>query len=134
MSPVTTAFDRMPSRVRNIFICSGVVFCASSRMMNESLNVRPRTNASGATSIVPRSASRPKCPGSSISYSASYSGSQVRIDLLRDVAGQEAEPLPRFDGRTREDDALDLLVPQRLHRHRDGEVGLAGAGRADRRT
>ena len=42
-----------PIRVRNIFICSGVVFCASSRMMNESLSVRPRMNASGATSIVP---------------------------------------------------------------------------------
>ena len=29
-------------RVRNIFICSGVVFCASSRMMKESSSVRPR--------------------------------------------------------------------------------------------
>ena len=33
MSPVTTIFELKPSRVRNIFICSGVVFCASSRMM-----------------------------------------------------------------------------------------------------
>jgi hypothetical protein len=31
-----------PSRVRNIFICSIEVFCASSRMMNASLSVRPR--------------------------------------------------------------------------------------------
>ena len=31
----------------------GLVFCASSRMMNESFNVRPRMNASGATSIMP---------------------------------------------------------------------------------
>ena len=54
-SPVTTTFEPKPSRVRNICICSGVVFCASSRMMNESLSVRPRMNASGATSIVPRS-------------------------------------------------------------------------------
>ena len=37
MSPVITAFESNPSRVRNIFICSAVVFCASSRMMNESL-------------------------------------------------------------------------------------------------
>ncbi len=57
-SPVTTIFEPKPSRVRNIFICSGVVFCASSRMMNESLSVRPRMNASGATSMVPRSISR----------------------------------------------------------------------------
>ena len=52
-SPVTTILLPNPSRVRNIFICSGEVFCASSRMMNESLSVRPRMNASGATSISP---------------------------------------------------------------------------------
>ena len=58
MSPVTTAFEPKPSRVRNIFICSEVVFCASSRMTNASFSVRPRMNAIGATSIVPRSSSR----------------------------------------------------------------------------
>ena len=42
MSPVTTIFEPKPSRVRNIFICSGVVFWASSRMMKASLSVRPR--------------------------------------------------------------------------------------------
>lgn len=31
--PVTTALERKPKRVKNIFICSGVVFCASSRMI-----------------------------------------------------------------------------------------------------
>ena len=41
MSPVTTIFELKPSRVRNIFICSGVVFCASSRMMNESFSFGP---------------------------------------------------------------------------------------------
>ncbi len=66
-SPVTTILDPKPSRVRNIFICSGVVFCASSRMMNESLRVRPRMNASGATSMVPRSMSRLTTSGSSMS-------------------------------------------------------------------
>ncbi len=55
MSPVTTIFEPKPSRVRNICICSGDVFCASSRTMNESFSVRPRMKASGATSIVPRS-------------------------------------------------------------------------------
>src|SRR5436305_2822602 len=38
-SPVTTTFEPKPSRVRNICICSGLVFCASSRMMKESLSV-----------------------------------------------------------------------------------------------
>ena len=58
VSPVTTAFDPKPMRVRNIFICSGVVFWASSRMMKLPLSVRPRMNASGATSTVPRSSRR----------------------------------------------------------------------------
>ena len=40
--PVTTTLEPTPMRVRNIFICSGVVFCASSRMMKESSSVRPR--------------------------------------------------------------------------------------------
>ncbi len=54
-SPVMIAREPKPSRVKNIFICSRVVFCASSRMTKESFNVRPRMKASGATSIVPRS-------------------------------------------------------------------------------
>src|SRR5262249_36844162 len=52
-SPVTTTLEPKPSRVRNICICSGLVFCASSRMMNESFRVRPRMKARGATSIAP---------------------------------------------------------------------------------
>ena len=54
-SPLTTAFEPKPMRVRNIFICSLVVFCASSRMMKLSLSVRPRMKASGAISMAPRS-------------------------------------------------------------------------------
>lgn len=53
MSPVTTIRERSPSLVRNIFICTGDVFCASSRMTNALASVRPRMNASGATSISP---------------------------------------------------------------------------------
>jgi hypothetical protein len=71
MSPVTTAFESKPRRVRNIFICSGVVFCASSRMTNESFSVRPRMNASGATSITPRSIQRWARSKSVMSWSAS---------------------------------------------------------------
>ena len=52
-SPVTTTFELKPIRVRNIFICSLVVFCASSRITNESFRVRPRMNAIGATSMTP---------------------------------------------------------------------------------
>ena len=60
-----------PSRVRNIFICSGVVFCASSSTTNESLSVRPRMYASGATSIVPAASSFGTSSGSIISLRAS---------------------------------------------------------------
>ena len=42
-----------PSRVRNIFICIDVVFCASSRITTAFDSVRPRMNASGAISISP---------------------------------------------------------------------------------
>ena len=50
-SPVTIMRPPSPRRVRNIFICIGVVFCASSRMMAALRKVRPRMKASGAISI-----------------------------------------------------------------------------------
>ena len=56
---------------------------------------------------------------------------QVGVDLGHEVAGQEAEPLAGLDRGPGEDDAVDLLGLQRLHRHRDGEPALAGAGGAD---
>jgi len=74
MSPVTTIVEPKPRRVRNIFICSRVVFCASSRMMNASLRVLPRMYASGATSMVPASMSLGIDSGSTMSCRASYSG------------------------------------------------------------
>ncbi len=131
MSPVTTTFELKPMRVRNIFICSGVVFCASSRMMKLSLSVRPRMNASGATSTVPRSSRRCAPSGSTMSYERVVQRAQVRVDLGHQVAGQEAQTLTCFDGGPREDDALDLLALQRLHRHGHREPALARAGRAD---
>ena len=74
MSPVMTIFELKPRRVRNIFICSGLVFCASSRITNESLSVRPRMKASGATSITLRSRWVATFSGSIMSCSASNSG------------------------------------------------------------
>ena len=41
-SPVTIILLRSPSRVKNISICEGVVFCASSRITTASFSVRPR--------------------------------------------------------------------------------------------
>ena len=131
MSPVTTAFDPNPRRVRNIFICSDVVFCASSRMTKASLSVRPRMNAIGATSIVPRSSSRVAFSVSIMSKSASYERPQVRVHLLLQVARQEPELLARLDRRPRQDDAAHLLGDEVAHRLRHRQVGLAGAGGPD---
>ena len=118
-------------RVRNIFICSAVVFCASSRMMNDSLSVRPRMNASGAISITCRSISARDAVEAHHLVERVVHRPQIRIDLLRDVAGQEAEPLARFHGRAHEHDAAHAIGLQRLDRARDGEIRLAGAGGAD---
>ena len=70
-SPVMTTREPKPMRVRNIFICSREVFCASSRMMKLSSSVRPRMYASGATSMLPRSRYLLYVSGPSISKSAS---------------------------------------------------------------
>ncbi len=56
---------------------------------------------------------------------------QVGVHLLGDVAGQEAELLARLDRRAGEHDPLHLPLHQVGDRHGHGQVGLAGAGRAD---
>ena len=131
-SPVTTTFEPKPSRVRNICICSGLVFCASSRMMNESFSVRPRMNASGATSIVPFSMYDVSRSGVEHVVERVEQRPQVRVDLGEHVAGQEAEPLAGLDRGAREDDPPDLAVGERRDGERHREVRLAGAGGADR--
>ena len=47
------------------------------------------------------------------------------------VPGKKAEPLAGFDGRARQNDAVDLLGEQRADGHGHGDVGLAGAAGAD---
>src|SRR5262249_8253132 len=49
-----------------------------------------------------------------------------------DVAGKEAEPLTGLHRGAREDDAVDVLALECLHRERDREIALAGPGRPDR--
>ena len=56
---------------------------------------------------------------------------QVRVDLLGQVAGQEAQAFAGFDGRPGQDDALDQIAFEGIDGGSDGEIGLAGAGRAD---
>ena len=109
-SPVMTAFEPKPRRVRNIFICSDVVFCASSRMTNASFSVRPRMNASGATSIVPRSMQLLHAFEIHHVVERVVQRTQVRIDLLLQIAGQKAQLLTGLHRRPREDDAADLFA------------------------
>ena len=95
-SPQITIRLRIPKRVRNIFICSGVVFCASSRMMKASLSVRPRMKASGAISISPdRSAL--DLLGRQHVVERVVKRTEIGIDLLLHVAGKEAEALAGLD-------------------------------------
>ena len=130
-SPVTTTLLPKPRRVRNIFICSGVVFCASSRMTKRvveraAAHVRERRDLDDAALDERRG-----LLGVHHVEERVVERAQVRVDLLGERAGQEAERLPRLDGRTRQDDAADLLVAERVDRHRHREVRLAGAGRTD---
>ena len=131
MSPVTTALDPKPMRVRNIFICSLVVFCASSRMTNESFSERPRMKASGATSMTLRSielrdaleahhfvrARRTSAAGTGRPFATSP----------RAETPAARPPRPR----AHQHDAADVLRLQRFDRAGDGEIGFAGAGRTD---
>ena len=82
ISPVTTTLEPNPIRVRNIFICAGVVFCASSRIINALSSVRPLIYASGATSIRPFSILALKLSAPIIWKSASYRGLRYGSTLL----------------------------------------------------
>ena len=55
----------------------------------------------------------------------------VGVELLLQRAGKKPERLPRLDDGARQHDASDLLALQGGDGHRHGEVGLAGARRAD---
>ena len=131
MSPVTTIFEPKPRRVRNIFICSGEVFWASSRMMKESLSVRPRMKASGATSITPRSRCAVTFSASIMSWSASKSGRRYGSTFAMRSPGRKPEALAGLHRGAGEDDPVDLAALQRGRGHGHGEERLAGAGRAD---
>ena len=118
-----------PIRVRNIFICIGVVFCASSRMID---GVRQRAaahegerrdldHAGGELALDPL--------GRQHVVERIVKRAQIGIDLLAHVAGQEAEPLAGLDRRPRQDQPVAFAALQARGGEGDGEIGLAGAGR-----
>src|SRR3972149_1715186 len=83
MSPVMTALLPKPKRVRNIFICSTVVFCASSNMTNESFKVRPLMKASGSKAVITGDITQIDLPF------AKPSGLVEAQKILRDIEGIE---------------------------------------------
>jgi hypothetical protein len=117
--------DPSPRRVRNIFICMEVAFCASSSTMKAWTASGPRMNASGrdlddllldhllhllgGQEVVQRVVER----------------LHVGVDLLLGVAGQEAQPLARLHGGARQDDPVHMAAQEHRHAHGHGEIGLA---------
>ena len=110
------ACEPKPMRVRNIFICSGVVFCASSRITKALFSVRPRMKASGAISSALRSKAFCTLLETHQVVERVVQRAQVGVDLLRQVAGQKAQALAGFHRRAREHDALHHAALQRIHR------------------
>ena len=130
-SPVITMRVPSPMRVRNIFICAGVVFCASSRMAKACARVRPRMKASGAISISPDTMPARHLLGRHHVVQRVVERAQIGIDLLLHVAGQEAQPLAGLHRRAGQHDPVHPAGLQQRHPLGHREVGLAGAGRAD---
>ena len=130
-SPVTTTLEPKPRRVRNICICSGLVFCASSRMMKRV--VQRAAAHEGERRHLDHAALHVRVQLVRVEHVVEgvEERAQVRVDLREHVARQEAEPLAGLDGRAREDDAADLPVGERGDGERHREVRLARAGRAD---
>src|SRR5208282_2745237 len=60
-------------------------------------------------------------------------GPEIGINLLLQGAGEKTQAFAGLDCRARQDDAVDLFVQQGRDGHGHGQVGLAGAGGADRK-
>ena len=129
-SPVMTAFELNPIRVRNIFICSTVVFWASSRMMKESLRVLPRMKARGAISMTP--AFDELCRLFRLHHIKErvVEWSEVGVYLFKEVSGEKSELLSGLDCGPCQDDPANLLFQKGIDRHRHRKIGLACSGRA----
>ena len=88
-------------------------------------------NASGATSITPRSRCWRDALGLEHVVERVEQRAQVRVDLRHQVAGEEAEPLAGLDRRAGEDDPVDLAPAERGRGERHRQERLARAGRPD---
>src|SRR4026207_735149 len=125
MLPRHTILVPGPARVISAFICLGVRFCASSRMMYRLRNVRPRMKFSERILMRLRSrslvAARPQLPPSWLCVSTSRLSISAPIHgpiLLSLGAGQEADVLAERDRHARHDDLAVAVALQRLREAR----------------
>ena len=127
---MTIIREPSPSRVRNIFICMAVAFCASSSRI-AALDKRPPAHEGERRDFdhAGLHAALDHPPVHEI-VERVIDRAQVGIDLVAHVAGQKAEPLAGFDRRTRQHQPLDQTLFEQRDRMADREPGLAGAGRA----
>src|SRR5579859_1636022 len=125
-SPVMTALELKPRRVKNIFICSLVVFCASSRMTKESERAAPHESERRDfnNSLFEKSF---ELVGVEHFVERVVERAHVGIDFFLKRAGEKAELFTGFDGRASQDDAVDLFREKRADCHSNGEIGFAGA-------
>ncbi len=54
-----------------------------------------------------------------------------KVDFLTQIARQEAQTFPGLNGRTRENDAIDLTCLEHGDALRNSEIGLASPRRTD---
>src|ERR1700730_542288 len=56
---------------------------------------------------------------------------QIREDLLLEVAWQKAQRLPCLDGRSRKDDLVDLFLSESVHAHRHRKICFPSSRRTE---
>ncbi len=88
-------------------------------------------NASGAISIAARSNSLRDLVVAHQVVERIVERPQIRIDFLRQVAGQKSQALAGFDRGAHQHDALDRVALERVDGAGDREIGLAGSRRSD---
>ena len=95
ISPVTTIREPKPKRVRNIFICCGVVFWASSRITNASFKVQAPHKSQGRNLNYTALQMGLKFGGVYHLVKGIVQRPEVRVHFRHNVPGQKPE---RFSG------------------------------------
>ena len=124
MSPVTTAFESKPRRVRNIFICSIVAFL---RFIQDNKRIIERSashECNRRNSIMFCSMYLSSVSGDIMSYKASYKGRRYGCTFAAISPGKKPQPFTGFNRGTRQDNTIHLPALEGGDRHCHGEVSL----------